>query len=58
MRTLMAMAAAVALLAGTPATANDSTASMGAGGLVLEKTDGISMLSEDLYVSARSSIAF
>lgn len=53
MRKLMAMAVAFALLAGAPATANDSTASMGAGGLVLEKTDGISMLSEDLYVSAR-----
>lgn len=36
-----------------PALANDSTASMRAGGLVLERTDGIAMLSEDLYVSAR-----
>ena len=31
--------------------ANDSTATIGAGGLVLEKTDSIAMESEDLYVS-------
>lgn len=36
-----------------PATANDSVASMGTGGLVLQRTDGIVMRSEDLYVSAR-----
>ncbi|WP_421731378.1 DUF4424 domain-containing protein [Brevundimonas sp.] len=41
-----------AALSGT-ASANDTTASMGAGGLVLERTDGIVMRSEDLYVSAR-----
>lgn len=46
-----ALLAAVMLAA--PATANDSVASMGAGGLVLERTDGIEMRSEDLYVSAR-----
>ncbi len=34
------------------AQANDSTATVGAGGLVLEKTDAIAMESEDLYVSA------
>jgi hypothetical protein len=32
--------------------ANDTTASTGAGGLVIEKTDTIEMVSEDLYVSA------
>jgi hypothetical protein len=35
-----------------PALANDSTATVGAGGLVLEKSDAIAMESEDLYVSA------
>lgn len=47
---------AALLMAGllvAPAAANDSVASMGAGGLVLERTDGIEMRSEDLYVSAR-----
>jgi uncharacterized protein DUF4424 len=34
------------------ARANDSTATVGAGGLVLEKTESIAMESEDLYVSA------
>lgn len=46
---------AALLMAGllvAPAAANDSVASMGAGGLVLERTDGIEMRSEDLYVSA------
>jgi len=32
---------------------NDSVASMGTGGLVLQRTTGIEMRSEDLYVSAR-----
>lgn len=40
------------ILAG-PAAANDSVASMGAGGLIFQRTDGIEMRSEDLYVSAR-----
>lgn len=44
--------ACVVLLA-APATANDTVASMGAGGLVFQRTDGIEMRSEDLYVSAR-----
>ena len=35
-----------------PAGANDSTAEMAAGGLVLRQSDDIDMLSEDLYVSA------
>ena len=44
---------AASLLAGltSGALANDSTATVGAGGLVLEKTDSIAMESEDLYVS-------
>ena len=49
-RSITAAMAAVALLA-SPAAANDSVASMQAGGLVLETTDGITMLSEDLYLS-------
>lgn len=42
-----------ALVLAAPAAANDSVASMGAGGLVLQRTDGIEMRSEDLYVSAQ-----
>lgn len=51
-RSLLAAALALSLIS-APVVANDSTAAMGAGGLVLQRTDGISMLSEDLYVSAR-----
>ena len=40
-----------AALAG-PAIANDSTAELAAGGLVLTRTDAIVMKSEDLYISA------
>ncbi len=42
-----------ALLAGlaAPSAANDSTATVGAGGLVLQKSESIAMLSEDLFVS-------
>jgi hypothetical protein len=43
----------VALCLAAPATANDSVASMGTGGLILQRTDGIVMRSEDLFVSAR-----
>ena len=50
-RSITAAMAALALLT-APAAANDSVASMQAGGLVLETTDGITMLSEDLYLSA------
>jgi len=49
-RGVAAVLAAIMLAA--PAAANDSVASMGAGGLVLERTNGIEMRSEDLYVSA------
>lgn len=47
------LAALAALCLAAPATANDSVASMGAGGLILQRTDGIVMRSEDLFVSAR-----
>lgn len=50
-RSLAALLAALVLAA--PAAANDSVASMGAGGLIFQRTDGIEMRSEDLYVSAR-----
>lgn len=43
---------AAGLLITNPALANDSTATTGAGGLVLGKTDAIDMVSEDLFVSA------
>ena len=49
-KTALAALAAVCLAA--PAAANDSVASMGAGGLVLQRTDGIVMRSEDLFISA------
>lgn len=53
MRPGLAFAGAMALIfLAAPASANDSVASMQAGGLVLERTDGITMLSEDLYLSA------
>lgn len=42
-----------AFVLAAPAAANDTVASMGAGGLVFQRTDGIEMRSEDLYVSAR-----
>ena len=49
MRTIIA-ALVLAGLA-VPAHANDSTATVGAGGLVLQKSESIAMVSEDLYVS-------
>ena len=45
-----AAAALIVLAAGTAA-ANDTVASMQAGGLRFERTEGIAMLSEDLYLS-------
>lgn len=42
---------AVLTLAGWSALANDSTATLGAGGLVLTPTDDIALDSEDLYIS-------
>lgn len=44
--------AAALLLASAASLANDSTAEMAAGGLVLKQSDDIDMVSEDLYVSA------
>lgn len=52
MRLGLALTVILGLILATPASANDSLASMQAGGLVLEQTDGITMLSEDLYLSA------
>jgi hypothetical protein len=42
---------AVLALCGAPSRADDSTATLGAGGLALEKTDKIALVSEDLYLS-------
>jgi hypothetical protein len=44
------LAAALATFAG-PALANDSTAELGTGGLVLSRTDAVAMESEDLFLS-------
>lgn len=49
----MVVGAALALALALPAAANDSTAELAAGGLVLKKTDHIEMRSEDLYISAK-----
>lgn len=49
--TKTALAALLAALLAAPALANDSTAELAAGGLVLTKTDAIEMRSEDLYIS-------
>ena len=43
---------ALGIAAASAALANDTTASTAAGGLVLERTDAIDMVSEDLFVSA------
>jgi len=48
------LASLVALLAAAPALANDSTAELAAGGLVLTKSDTIVMRSEDLYISEQA----
>ena len=50
MRHWLILAAGIA--AATAATANDTTASTGAGGLVLERTEAVDMVREDLYLSA------
>lgn len=46
-------AASLALCLPAPLSANDSTAELTAGGLVLRQSDSIDMLSEDLYISSR-----
>lgn len=45
------LAAALAALVALPVLANDSTAELAAGGLVLTRTDAIEMRSEDLFIS-------
>ena len=51
-KTAMAMVC-LSMLLGAPARANDSSAELATGGLVLEKTADIEMRSEDLYISAK-----
>lgn len=46
-----ALAALLAAVLALPALANDSTAELAAGGLVLTRTDAIEMRSEDLFIS-------
>jgi uncharacterized protein DUF4424 len=41
----------VLALSGAPSRADDSTATLGAGGLALEKTEKIALVSEDLTLS-------
>ncbi len=48
------LAAVLAALIAAPVLANDSTAELAAGGLVLTKTDAIEMRSEDLFISAEA----
>ena len=50
-----ALAGAFALWAAAPALANDSTAELTTGGLVLAKSADIEMRSEDLAISPRRS---
>lgn len=40
------------VLAASPALANDSVAELGTGGIVMSRTDAVSMLSENLFLSA------
>lgn len=51
-----AFLAAAAALVALPALANDSTAELAAGGLVLKTTDSIEMRSEDLYISQKEVV--
>ncbi|HJU76929.1 MAG TPA: DUF4424 family protein [Sphingomicrobium sp.] len=51
MRRILLLAPGLALA--SAALANDSTASSAAGGLILQRTDAIDMVSEDLFVSAK-----
>lgn len=52
-RLAASVALITALLLAPAASANDTVASMKAGGLVFERTAGITMLSEDLFLSAQ-----
>ena len=51
MKPIVLAAALVAAVLAAPALANDSTAELAAGGLVLTTTDAIEMKSEDLFIS-------
>lgn len=50
---LTPFASAALLLLSTPAFADDSSATLGTGGLVLQKTDKIALVSEELYLSPK-----
>lgn len=51
MKKILATLVLMPLMLATPSRANDSEASIGLGGLVLQQNDAISMDSEDLYLS-------
>ncbi len=53
-RCFPALLAALAVLTAAPARANDTSAELAAGGLVLTKSDSIEMRSEDLYISEQA----
>ncbi|UDL89766.1 DUF4424 domain-containing protein [Mesorhizobium sp. PAMC28654] len=48
---LRTVLAAGLMLCAAPALANDSTAELGTGGLILSRSDAVAMQSEDLYIS-------
>lgn len=54
MRKTAVATAWLCVLAGSPASANDSSAELATGGLVLEESADIEMRAEDLYVSANA----
>lgn len=53
-RRLSALLAVLTVLAAAPAWANDTSAELAAGGLVLTRSDSIEMRSEDLYISEQA----
>jgi hypothetical protein len=55
-RLCIAASAAAAVLLAMPALANDSSASLKAGGLTLTKTNAVEMRSEDLFISEKSVV--
>jgi hypothetical protein len=56
MKSWLSGAALAAMLVAGAALANDSTAELAAGGLVLKTTDSIEMRSEDLYISQKEVV--
>ncbi len=56
MKSWLSGAALAVLLCGGAALANDSTAELAAGGLVLKTTDSIEMRSEDLFISQKEVV--